>query len=419
MDEVVCHENIEKAIKCVENNKGAAGIDKMQVAELKHYMDQNRERIKLMLLNGTYKPNPVRRVEIPKSDGGKRQLGIPTVVDRVVQQAISLILTPIFDPLFSENSYGFRIKRSAIQAVEKAKGYVEDGYGIVVDMDLEKFFDTVNHDILMNRIERIIHDKMMLQIIRKYLRAGVLLNGTCVTTEQGTPQGGPLSPLLSNIILDDLDKELEKRGHKAVRYADDCNIYVKTRRAGKRVYDSIKKFIENRLKLKVNEQKSAVDKTFKRKFLSFRIFAFAKEIKIGIASQAIDRMKEKIRRLTKRNAGISMEERIKQLNSYLKGWFNYFRLSDNKSTFYELDAWIRRRLRACRLKEWKRCKTKLRMLKSLGIKDSSARNISGSRKKFWRLSMAPQVHRALGNSYWKNLGLFSMHERYKEICKSL
>ena len=353
-----------------------------------------------------------------KEVGGKRELGIPTVVDRVIQQAIHQILTPIFDPMFSNNSFGFRPRRSAIQAIQQAREYVHEGYNIVVDIDLEKFFDRVNHDILMNRFEQQIADKVMCKIVRKYLKAGVMINGTCWKRDEGTPQGGPLSPLLSNVILHDLDKELEKRGHKSVRYADDCNIYVKSKRAGMRVYESIKKFIETKLKLKINELKSAVDKTFRRKFLGF--ITYVREgAHIGIALKSIERFKEKIRLLTQRSQSIAMEDRIKKLNELLTGWGHYFKIAQAKSKFQELDSWIRRRLRMCRLKEWKSCKTKMRKLRGLGLKKSAAASIAYSSKKYWRLSHTARIDKALSNHYWKEMKLVALFDIYKTVGKSL
>jgi RNA-directed DNA polymerase len=418
MDQVVDLENMRMAIKRVVNNKGVGGTDKMHVQEVRGYLNQHWKEISQQLLNGTYEPKPVRRVEIPKSDGGMRELGIPTVVDRVIQQAINQVLTPIFDPIFSDNSFGFRPGRSAVQAIQQAREYVHEGYDIVVDIDLEKFFDKVNHDILMNKFEQRVTDKIMCTIVRKYLKAGVMINGVCWSRDEGTPQGGPLSPLLSNIILHELDEELEKRGHKSVRYADDCNIYVKSKRAGLRVYDSIRKFIENKLKLKINESKSAVDKTFRRKFLGF--ITYVKEgAHIGIALKSIERFKDKIRILTQRSQSITMEERIRKLNELLIGWGHYFKIAQAKRTFEELEGWIRRRLRMCRLKEWKSCKTKLRKLRGLGLKKSAAMSIAYSSKKYWRLSIASRVHRALGNQYWKTMGLCSLLEIYKTGCKSL
>lgn len=418
MEKVVEHNNLKRALERVEKNKGAAGVDGMTTDELRKSLKRNWPTVRDQLLNGTYEPKPVRRVEIPKSDGGVRELGIPTVLDRFIQQAIQQVLTPIFDPQFSNNSYGFRPGRSARQAVYKAKEVIESGYNIVVDIDLEKFFDRVNHDMLMGEIMSKTGDIRMHKIIRKYLQSGTLLNGVRIRSEEGTPQGGPLSPLLSNILLDRLDKELEKRGHKFIRYADDCNIYVKTQRAGQRVYAGIKKFIEKELKLKINELKSAVDKPAKRRFLGFTILK-SKEIKIGLAKKTIKRFKDNVRKLTNKSWGISMEQRIKALNQYLVGWSNYFRIADTESIFERLDSWIRRRLRACHLKQWKRCKTKLNMLIKLGISVKWASRIAYSRKKYWRLSKTAQIHKALNKEYWENMGLISMSRRYQEKCISI
>ena len=360
---------------------------------------------------------PVRRVEIPKPDGGVRLLGIPTVTDRLIQQAIAQVLSKIYDPMFSEQSYGFRPNRSAHDAVRKAKGYIKDGYRWVVDMDLEKFFDKVNHDRLMSTLAKRIQDKALLKLIRKYLQAGVMTNGVVSATEEGTPQGGPLSPLLSNIVLDELDKELEARGHKFVRYADDCNIYVKSKRAGERTMKSVKRFVEGKLRLKVNEKKSAVDRPWKRKFLGFS-FTSSREPKVRIAKESIKRVKKKIREITSRKMPYPMEYRIQRLNQYLIGWCGYFALADTKSIFYELDGWIRRRLRMCLWKEWKKPKTKIRNLKKLGVPAWQAYEWGNSRKGYWRISKSPVLHRTLDNSYWKSRGLRSLHERYEFLRHS-
>lgn len=400
--------NLKKAIERVEANKGAPGVDGMSTGELRSYLRGNWETLKAQLEQGTYKPKPVRRVQIPKPNGGKRGLGIPTVLDRFIQQAILQVLTPIFDPTFSEQSYGFRPGRSAHQAVKQAKEYVQQGHWFVVDTDLEKFFDTVNHDILMRKLYQNIADDAMLKLIRKYLKAGAMINGCCVVMEEGTPQGGPLSPLLSNIMLDEFDKELTKRGHKFVRYADDCNIYAKTRRAGIRIFASVTNFLEKKLKLKVNKEKSSVDYTLRRKILGFKIFGKV----IALADQTVSRLKDKIRELTRRSWGIGMSDRIKKLNEYLKGWLGYFSLANAKGRLREIDEWMRRRLRMVVLKQWKFCRTKLRELKALGIPEELARCIAYSRKKYWRLSHTPQIAKALGLTYWKEQGLVSLQELY-------
>lgn len=414
MEKVVERGNLKKALKRVEKNKGSHGVDKMRVNELRKYLHRHWPRIKQELLDGTYKPMPVRRFEIPKTDGGVRQLGIPTVLDRFIQQAIQQVLTPIFEPTFSESSYGFRPGKSARQAVRKAQVYIQSGKGIVVDMDLEKFFDRVNHDVLMAKVVKHVDDKRIHKLIRRYLQAGVMINGCCVTTEEGTPQGGPISPLLANIMLNDLDTELTQRGHSFVRYADDCNIYVASKRAGERVYQSISKFISERLKLKVNEQKSAVDTPCRRKFLGFS-FTSEQEVRLRIAPKTKAKFKEKIRELTRRSWSISLDQRLEILNSYLMGWSGYFGIAQTRTVFQQLDEWIRRRLRACLLKQWKRCKTKYTNLMSLGISESSARRVAYSRKGYWRMSFTSQIHKALGLAYWRRQGLISLVGRFDDL----
>jgi RNA-directed DNA polymerase len=413
MEKVVEADNLKKAIDRVKRNKGAPGVDNMQVEELRPYLVTHWKRIKQELLDGTYQPSPVRRLEIPKPDGGVRELGVPTVLDRFIQQAIQQVLTPIFEPTFSEYSYGFRPKRSAHQAVRKAQQYIQQGKGIVVDIDLEKFFDRVNHDMVMAKVANQVSDKRIHKIIRRYLQAGVMLNGCCVRTEEGTPQGGPISPLLSNIMLNDLDHELTRRGHSFVRYADDCNIYVASKRAGQRVYASIAKFINERLKLKVNERKSAIDQPHKRKFLGFS-FTSCWETKIRIAEQSRAKFKQTIRKLTNRNRGISMKERLEKLNAYLLGWSGYFRIAQTKSIFQGLDEWVRRRMRMCQLKQWKQCKTRLTNLMRLGIEEKWAVRIAYSRKGYWRLANTPQINKALGFAYWQEQGLVKLVDRYYE-----
>jgi RNA-directed DNA polymerase len=361
MSKVLERNNLKKAIERVEANKGAPGVDGMSTDELRSYLRGNWETLKAQLEQGIYKPKPVRRVQIPKPNGGKRGLGIPTVLDRFIQQAILQVLTPIFDPMFSEQSYGFRPGRSAHHAVKQAKEYIQQGYWFVVDTDLEKFFDTVNHDILMGKLYQYIADNVMLKLIRKYLKSGVMINGCCVVREEGTPQGGPLSPLLSNIMLDEFDKELIKRGHKFVRYADDCNIYAKTKRAGRRIFASVTNFLEKKLKLKVNKEKSSVDYASRRKILGFKICGKM----TVLAEQTVNRLKDKIRQLTGRNWSIDMPDRIKKLNDYLKGWLGYYSIANAKEKLGEIDEWMRRRLRMVMLKQWKRCKTKMRELKAL------------------------------------------------------
>ncbi|GLO65028.1 hypothetical protein MACH08_42670 [Oceanobacillus kimchii] len=341
-------------------------------------------------------------------------LGIPTVTDRFIQQAIAQVLHTIFDPSFSEHSYGFRPNRRGHDAVRKARGFIKEGYRWVIDMDLEKFFDKVNHDKLMGVLAKRIKDKELLRLIRKYLQSGVMINGIVVSSEEGTPQGGPLSPLLSNIILDDLDKELEERGLRFVRYADDCNIYVRTKKAGNRVMNSITTFIEEKLRLKVNKEKSAVDRPWKRKFLGFS-FTNGKNPKIRIAKESIMRLKQKIREITSRSKPFPMEVRIEKLNKYLMGWCGYYALAETPSKFEEFDKWIRRRLRMCMWKQWKLPRTKVRKLISLGVPDHKAYEWGNTRKNYWRISKSPILSRTLGNSYWSRLGLKSLYQRYEFI----
>ena len=417
LNQILSRENMLQALKRVEQNKGSHGVDMMPVQNLRQHIVENWLSIKEAILKGTYEPMPVRRVEIPKPDGGVRLLGIPTVTDRLIQQAIAQVLSKVYDPTFSENSYGFRPNRNAHDAVRKAKEYIGEGYRWVVDMDLEKFFDKVNHDRLMSTLAKRIQDKPLLKLIRKYLQSGVMINGVVSSTLEGTPQGGPLSPLLSNIVLDELDKELERRGHKFVRYADDCNIYVKSKRAGLRTMASIQRFIEGKLRLKVNEKKSAVDRPWKRKFLGFS-FTFHKEPKVRIAKESLKRMKNKVREITSRKMPYPIEYRIEKLNQYLMGWCGYFALADTKSIFIELDGWIRRRLRTCLWKNWKKPKTKMHNLIQLGVPKWKAYEWGNTRKSYWRISNSPILHRTLGNSYWKNQGLKSLEARYEDLRQS-
>lgn len=415
MEKVVENDNVKQALRRVELNDGAPGIDGMQVKDLRTYLKENWRAIKGQLLNGSYKPQPVRRVEIPKSDGCVRFLGIPTAFDRFVQQAILLVLTPIYEPIFSDNSYGFRPNRNTRQAIKRAKQYINDGRKFVVDIDLEKFFDKVNHDKLTGLIRQKITDNRLNKLIVRYLKAGIMLNGCCVTSEDGVPQGGPLSPLLANIMLNELDKELTRRGHYFVRYADDCNLYVKSERAGKRVMESVTRFLGKQLKLKVNVAKSAVAQPWERKFLGFS-FTSEEEVRVRIAPRSIERFKERIRQLTARNCGISLEERIKKLNEFLIGWMGYFGFIETPSIFKKLEGWMHRKMRTCLLKHWKNPSTIQRNLVGLGLSQEWVASIGASGKGWWRLAKTRQMHAACGKRYWMIQGLVSLVERYDGIA---
>lgn len=415
LEVMLSSKNILEALKRVEKNKGSHGIDGMKVDELRPFLRENWRTIKDSILEGTYKPQPVRRVEIPKPDGGKRLLGIPTVLDRFIQQAIAQILNQVFDPHFSESSFGFRPGRKAHDAIQKAKAYMNEGYKYVVDMDLEKFFDKVNHDILMHRVSKRVKDKRVLKLIRLYLQSGVMLNGICVKNEEGTPQGGPISPLLANILLDDLDKELERRGHRFCRYADDCNIYLKSERAGQRVMKSITNFLENKLKLKVNKEKSAVDKPTNRKFLGFSFYISKGKYEIRIHPKSIKRIKDKIKSITSRKWSINIEERIKKLNQVTTGWVNYFSIANAKSIMQRLDEWTRRRLRMCIWKQWKKPKTRIKKLVFLGAPKNKAYEWGNTRKGYWRIANSPILHTTLNNKYFNSLSYSSLMARYQKM----
>lgn len=403
--ELVCErQNLQAALKKVKKNKGSAGVDGMTVDELPGYLKEHWLGLKEQLLLGTYQPQRVRRHEIPKSGGGVRELGIPTVVDRFIQQAILQVLSPRFEPTFSSHSYGFRPGRGAHDAIVQAQRYVTEGRRIVVDVDLEKFFDRVNHDVLMGRLAKRIEDKRLLGLIRRYLEAGVMADGIAMERHEGTPQGGPLSPLLANVLLDEVDKELEKRGHSFVRYADDCNVYVRSRRAGERVMEGLRHLFA-KLHLRVNEAKSAVDKVWNRKFLGYSFWvASGKQVKRRVAPKALDAMKERVRELTRRSRSQSIAMVIADLRLYLTGWKNYFRLADTPRVFATLDEWIRHRLRALHLKHWKRGTTVYRELRSRGVAEDDARHIAGNARRWWKNS-AMKLNRALPTAYFDQLGL--------------
>ncbi|MFD3156323.1 group II intron reverse transcriptase/maturase [Haloimpatiens sp. FM7330] len=418
LERILARENMLKAMKRVIANKGSHGVDGIRVDELRTHIIKNWSKIKQKLLEGRYKPSPVRRVEIPKPDGGIRLLGIPTVLDRLIQQAIAQELNKIYNPTFSDNSYGFRPNKSAKQAILKAKEYINEGYRWVVDMDLEKFFDKVNHDILMERLSRRIKDKRVLKLIRGYLKSGIMINGIKVKSDKGTPQGGPLSPLLANIMLDEVDKELEKRGHRFCRFADDMNIYVKSKKAGLRVMTNMKKMIEGSLKLKVNENKSAVDFVTRRKFLGFSFYYTKGGANIRIHEKSYKRFKNKIRKLTNRNTGISMEYRIIKLNQLTVGWINYFGIAKANAKIKQLDEWVRRRLRACIWKQWKRIKTRKRNLIKLGLPTYKAWEYANTRKGYWRISNSPILNTTLNNKFLEELNYKSISKRYQLIHSS-
>ena len=404
MREVLAAENLRVALRQVQSNKGSPGIDGMTVEALPAYLKAHWLWIKEQLMQGGYKPQPVKRVEIPKPDGGVRKLGIPTVLDRFIQQAALQVLQKRWDGTFSESSFGFRPGRSAQQAVAAAQRHIAGGRAWVVDIDLEKFFDRVHHDRLMSRIMQRENDKTLLKLIRAYLNAGVMENGVVSPTEEGTPQGGPLSPLLSNLVLDELDKELEQRGHAFVRYADDCNIYVHSARAGQRVMEGVSRFITGKLKLKVNTSKSAVARPGKRKFLGFS-FTGGKEPKRRIAPKALVRFKERIRELTSRTKGQSLRQMKKPLNLYLRGWRGYFGFCQTPSVLADLDSWIRRRLRCLVLNHWPRGKCRFAEVTKRGVGKDLAAQTAASAHGPWRLSRSPALSYALPNSFWDWLGV--------------
>lgn len=408
IEEVLSKENMTKAMKHVESNNGAAGVDDMTVGELKGYLKEEWPRIRSELLEGRYKPKPVRRVMIPKAGGGERQLGIPTVVDRLIQQAVHQVISPIFEENFSGSSYGYRPKRSSQQAVEAARRYVGEGRRWVVDIDLEKFFDRVNHDILMARVARKVKDKRILLLIRRYLQAGIMQDGLTKASVEGTPQGGPLSPLLSNILLDDLDKELERRDHKFCRYADDCNIYVHTQRAGERVKESVREFLLKRLKLKVNEAKSAVGRPWGRKFLGYTM-TMEREPRLRASVQAIVKLKDALRTIFQRGRGRNIEQLIKEeLNPVIRGWGQYFGLTRVKKDFEELDGWIRRKIRCLLWCQMKTCKTRMRRLIERGLdKKRSWQSAMNGRGAWWN-SGASHMNEAYPTNYFTQLGLVNL-----------
>jgi len=415
-EQVFSRENLERALQRVERNRGAPGVDGRTTAQLRAWLHEHWPEVQGALAEGRYRPAPVRRVTIPKPDGGERELGVPTVLDRQIQQAIAQVLTPIFDPGFSEHSYGFRPGRSAQQAVRAARENVAEGYGWVVDVDLDRFFDRVQHDVLMAKVARTLGDRRLLRLIRRYLEAGIMVEGVKQASAEGTPQGSPLSPLLANTMLEDLDRELERRGHRFIRYADDLRVHVKSERAGERVLAGVTEFVERRLKLRVNRKKSSVRQAAQATVLGFG-FWYRRDGRVGLQvdPKALERMRRRIRGLTGRKWRIAMELRVGLLNRYIAGWVAYFALSELPSDFGTTDSWLRRRLRQVRWKEWKRPRTRARRLLELGVPAADAYRWGFSGKGYWRLAGSTPLHVALPNRYWEELGLIGFQARWRRL----
>ena len=405
MERVVARANAVEAFKRVRRNKGSPGIDGRTVAELEPYLRENWGAIREQLLAGSYQPSAVKRQAIPKSGGGMRELGIPTVLDRFVQQLVLQVLQPMFDPTFSEHSHGFRPGRRAHDAVREAQKYIQDGRRWVVDVDLEKFFDRVNHDVLMGKLHNRIGDQRVLRMIRRFLEAGIMADGVVVERREGTPQGGPLSPLLANVLLDEVDKELERRGHAFVRYADDCNVYVRSKRAGERVMQALRR-LYGKLRLQVNEDKSAVARVWGRTFLGYSFWVAAGgKVRRRVAPKALEGMKHRVRQITRRSGGRSMEQVTSELGAYLRGWREYFKLADTPGIFRDLDGWIHRRLRALQLKQWKRGRTTYRELHARGLPDWLTRKGAGHGGRWWWAAGLGAMHTALPGTYFERLGV--------------
>jgi RNA-directed DNA polymerase len=415
IDQVVSRENLIRAHERVVRNQGAAGVDGMAVDDLMPYCREHWSRIREALLNGTYQPQPVRKVEIPKPGGkGTRTLGIPTVLDRLIQQALLQVLQPIFDPTFSDASFGFRPGRSTHQAVQRARDHIAAGQRWTVDMDLEKFFDRVNHDVLMSRVARRVRDKKVLLLIRRYLQAGMMEGGLVSPRAEGTPQGGPLSPLLSNVLLDELDKELERRGHRFVRYADDCNIYVRSRRAGERVLDSVERFVTGRLRLRVNREKSAVDRPWARKFLGYTV-TMHRQPKLKVAPQSVHRLKAKLRPMLRRGRGCNLGRVAESLTRVLRGWVAYYKLAEVKASFEQLDQWLRRKLRCILWRQWKRHRTQFRELCRRGLDPERARQSAWNGRGPWWNAGARHMNHAVPTSALRGLGLISLMDEHRRL----
>jgi len=415
LEQIVSMHNLNEAFKRVKANKGAHGIDEMKVDELLQYLREKGETLRQSILDGKYRPNPVRRVEIPKENGRKRNLGIPTVVDRVVQQAIGQVLTPIYEKQFSENSFGFRPKRSAHDAVRKSQSNIQEGYTYVVDMDLEKYFDTVNQSKLVEILSRTIKDGRVISLIHKFLRAGVVVKHKFEETEIGVPQGGNLSPILSNIMLNELDKELENRGHRFVRYADDMLIFCKSRKSAERTLTNILPFIEKKLFLRVNREKTVVDKAVRVKFLGFSFYRSRGETRVRIHPKSVAKMKAKIKEHTSRSNGMGNEARADTLKRYIRGWINYFKIADMKTLLQSTDEWMRRRIRMIYWKQWKRVRTRFANLKSLSIRIQQAWEYANTRKGYWRTSNSPILSKSLGNNVLKELGYLFFSDYHRQV----
>ena len=414
LEQILSRDNLSAAYKQVKRNRGCAGVDGITVDELRTVLWDSWAFIKADILDGTYIPSPVKRVEIPKPNGGKRSLGIPTVLDRLIQQATNQVLMKVYDEDFSESSFGYRPNRGAHKAIRQAQAYLNEGYAQVVEIDLQKFFDTVNHDRLMSILAEEIKDKRVLRLIRKYLQSGIQLGDVVKPNEQGTPQGGPLSPLLSNILLDVLDKELEKRGHRFIRYADDICIFVRSKKAGERVLRSISKFLASELKLKINSEKSGVSKAPRIKLLGFGFYKHRETYRIRVHQKSYDRVKDEIRKISCKSRSMSMEDRIRRLNWLITGWVNYFKIADCKSHMCELDSWVRCRLRNCVWKTWKRIRTRIKELIRLGIEKSEAVALGFTRLGGWRICHTPLVQKALPDKYWKDLGYVGFMATYQK-----
>jgi len=411
-DEVFSSANLVTALKRVERNRGTAGVDGMETTQLRAFIREHWAQVRTVLDAGTYRPSPVRQVMIPKPDGGQRKLGVPTVLDRLIQQAIAQVLSPVFDPGFVPVSYGFRPGKSAHQAVKVAQLVIGQGFRWVVEVDLDAFFDRVNHDILMSRVARKVKDKRLLKLIRAYVEAGIMVDGVRQPVREGTPQGSPLSPLLSNIMLDDFDQEFWARGHRFVRYADDIRVFVKSRRAAERVLEQSTRVLEGRLKLRVNTAKSSIGPATTAVLLGFGFFFTRAGVKIRVAPQAWSRAKARLRELTSRRWSVSMAYRIMRLNQYVRGWMGYFRLADTPRKFSDLDEWFRRRMRQVRWIEWKRPRTRVASLRALGVRPDLAWQWGMSSRGSWRVAGSPVLQRGLPNGYWDRRGLVVFHQAW-------